>query len=181
MSHLLQAAIARDLNELRPTSTLTYFNTPSSALRPQPVDLTHTSDFRDDVHELIRLVSNFDHPRHVRKVLTDHCLDGYFRTVVISGDVGVTKPDPRIFEPALKEAGMQACEVVYVGDTAEDVIGARGAGLISILIRRQIGGTDPRTLDFSESSDPESPGYVDGVDANVKRVSSLGELLELLT
>ena len=55
MSHLLQAAIARDLNELRPTSTLTYFNTPSSALRPQPVDLTHTSDFRDDVHELIRL------------------------------------------------------------------------------------------------------------------------------
>jgi len=91
---------------------------------------------------------------------------------VISGDVGVTKPDPRIFEPALKEAGMQACEVVYVGDTAEDVIGARGAGLIPILIRRQIGGTDPRTLDFSESSDPESPGYVDGVDANVKRVSS---------
>ena len=59
MSHLLQAAIARDLNELRPTSTLTYFNTPSSALRPQPVDLTHTSDCRDDVHELIRLVTPY--------------------------------------------------------------------------------------------------------------------------
>ena len=72
---------------------------------------------------------------------------------------------------------MEACEVVYVGDTAEDVIGARGAGLIPILIRRQICGTTPGTSGASESSDPESPGYVAGVDAKVERVSSLGELL----
>jgi len=51
MSHLLQALIARDLNELRPTSISEYFNTPSPTLRPQLVDLTHTGGFRDEVHE----------------------------------------------------------------------------------------------------------------------------------
>ena len=55
MSHLLQALIARDINTLRPTAISKYVSTPSSALRPQRVDLTHTKGLCDDVHEVIRL------------------------------------------------------------------------------------------------------------------------------
>ena len=55
MSHLLRVAIARDLNALCPTPILKYFNTPAPVLWSQHVDLTHTNDSRDEVHELIRL------------------------------------------------------------------------------------------------------------------------------
>lgn len=55
--------------------------------------------------------------------------------VVDSGDVGVEKPDPRIFEHALELLWLVADETWYVGDTpAFDLVGARRAGLKPILI-----------------------------------------------
>lgn len=51
-------------------------------------------------------------------------------TVVDSGVVGVSKPDPRIFEIALDRLGVDASRTVHVGDTARiDVDGARAAGV----------------------------------------------------
>ena len=48
----------------------------------------------------------------------------------MSSDVGIRKPDPRIFEVALKKMGVSAKETGYVGDTiSRDVIGAHNAGL----------------------------------------------------
>jgi putative hydrolase of the HAD superfamily len=50
--------------------------------------------------------------------------------VVDSHVVGVEKPDPRIFEIALRELGMTASQCVYVGDTVHfDVAGARAVGM----------------------------------------------------
>jgi putative hydrolase of the HAD superfamily len=50
--------------------------------------------------------------------------------VVDSTLVGVQKPDPAIFRHALDALGLEAHEVLYLGDTYEaDVVGARGAGL----------------------------------------------------
>ncbi len=55
--------------------------------------------------------------------------------VVDSSVVGVEKPDRRIFELGLREAGVDAAEAVYVGDLySVDVVGARGAGLDAILL-----------------------------------------------
>ncbi len=51
MSHLLQAPIARDLNELRLTAISEYVSTPLPAFPPKLVDLTHTNGGRDEVHE----------------------------------------------------------------------------------------------------------------------------------
>jgi 2-haloacid dehalogenase len=54
----------------------------------------------------------------------------YFRAVVISEEVGIAKPDPRIFAPALRETGLAAGEVLYVGDSVtSDMTAARNAGL----------------------------------------------------
>jgi putative hydrolase of the HAD superfamily len=66
--------------------------------------------------------------------------------VVASAAVGVAKPDPRIFEEALVRAGCDAREAVHVGDSpANDVEGARGAGIRSLLLARA-GGGDIRSL-----------------------------------
>ncbi len=55
--------------------------------------------------------------------------------VIDSALVGVEKPDPRIFHLGLAQAGVAAHEAVYIGDLYSiDVLGARAAGLGSILL-----------------------------------------------
>jgi putative hydrolase of the HAD superfamily len=55
--------------------------------------------------------------------------------VIDSSQVGIEKPDPRIFHLALERAGVAAAEAVYVGDLYSiDVVGARAAGLSAILM-----------------------------------------------
>lgn len=49
--------------------------------------------------------------------------------VVISEEVGVLKPDPRLFAEASKRAGVSAQDILYVGDSlSSDVNGGIGAG-----------------------------------------------------
>jgi putative hydrolase of the HAD superfamily len=55
--------------------------------------------------------------------------------VIDSGDVGVMKPDPRIFEIALDAMAIDADRAWYVGDMPGiDVVGARRAGLNPVLM-----------------------------------------------
>jgi 2-haloacid dehalogenase len=54
----------------------------------------------------------------------------YFQAVVISEEVGVAKPDPRIFDSALAKIGVEAGEVLFVGDSVtSDMAAARNAGM----------------------------------------------------
>ncbi len=49
--------------------------------------------------------------------------------VVISEEVGVLKPDPKIFEHATELAGVKANEILYVGDSfSSDIEGGSGYG-----------------------------------------------------
>ncbi len=49
--------------------------------------------------------------------------------VVISDEVGLRKPDPRIFTHFNRQMNLQANEVVYIGDNFEkDMVGAKQAG-----------------------------------------------------
>jgi putative hydrolase of the HAD superfamily len=50
--------------------------------------------------------------------------------IVDSGVLGIAKPDPRIFAPALEALGTDAARTLYVGDTVHaDVRGATAAGM----------------------------------------------------
>jgi putative hydrolase of the HAD superfamily len=50
--------------------------------------------------------------------------------VIDSRVVGIEKPDPRIFRPAIEALGVDPARSLYVGDTVRfDVTGARAAGL----------------------------------------------------
>ena len=62
----------------------------------------------------------------------------FFDTIVISEDVGVTKPDKRIFEIALERLGARPTEVVMVGDSlSADIEGATNAGIASVWLNRK--------------------------------------------
>jgi FMN phosphatase YigB (HAD superfamily) len=79
--------------------------------------------------------------------------------VVDSGNVGVMKPDPRIFQAAIDLLGLEPDQVWYVGDMpAIDVVGARRAGIRPYLM-------DPLSLHL---------------DADYERISSLAALAELI-
>jgi YjjG family noncanonical pyrimidine nucleotidase len=58
-------------------------------------------------------------------------LDDRFGSVVVSGEVGVSKPDPRIFELAIAElAAARGNRALMVGDNLQaDIAGGRAAGL----------------------------------------------------
>jgi HAD superfamily hydrolase (TIGR01509 family) len=77
--------------------------------------------------------------------------------VIDSCDEGVEKPDPRLFEIALKRAGARADTTIHVGDLYQvDVVGARAAGVRPVLL--------------------DETGLHVNVDCD--RVSSLAELVE---
>jgi putative hydrolase of the HAD superfamily len=61
-----------------------------------------------------------------------------FPVRVISGVVGVEKPDPAIWRLAFERAGVAAHETAYVGDNPEfDVWPAAALGMTPILIDRR--------------------------------------------
>jgi len=128
----------------------------------------------------LALISNFDHPSHVTALLSEFGLAEFFDAVIVSGAVGIEKPDPGIFSLALQQTGRRPAEVVYVGDTAGDVTGSRAAGLCPIRIRRGGPSDDPAITDFkpiqrSPREEIEEP-TMDGV----KVIARLVELVEIL-
>jgi len=60
-------------------------------------------------------------------------LNAYFETVITSEEVGVKKPNPKIYNYALKTCNAMASESIMIGDNYEaDVIGAIDSGLDAI-------------------------------------------------
>jgi putative hydrolase of the HAD superfamily len=81
----------------------------------------------------LAVVSNSD--GSAASVLRDAGLDTYLTTIVDSAVVGVEKPDPRVFEPALQALRVASERALYVGDLYyPDVVGARAAGLIPVML-----------------------------------------------
>ncbi len=90
----------------------------------------------------LAVVSNWD--CSLRLVLADVGLAGAFDAVVVSAQVGATKPDPRIFATALEQLRTDAATALFVGDSLEtDVAGARAAELRAVLLDRQASAAAP--------------------------------------
>jgi putative hydrolase of the HAD superfamily len=108
----------------------------------------------------LALVSNFDHPPYVRALLPRYGLDRLLEPIIISGEIRIDKPDPRIFQKALQSLGCRAEEAIFVGDSLQsDIAGARAVGCRPVLI--DIGG--------------QHPGYAG------ERIRALSELSSLLS
>jgi putative hydrolase of the HAD superfamily len=107
-----------------------------SALRFSPFEdvVPALSELRRRGASLV-VVSNWDISLHdvLGRLRLAPLLDG----ILTSAEVGARKPAAAIFRRGLELAGAAAAEVSHVGDSlAEDVTGARNAGIEPILIAR---------------------------------------------
>ncbi len=68
-------------------------------------------------------------------------IEGLFDAIVVSGEVGVYKPDRGAFDVLLDRLGVVATQALYVGDSQEnDVAGAKAAGMRVAWVRTDEAG-----------------------------------------
>jgi putative hydrolase of the HAD superfamily len=107
----------------------------------------------------VGIISNFE--SWLRDMLTHFDMLDLFEVVAISGELELEKPDPRIFEWALREMGTTPDVSLYVGDSPNfDAQPAHDLGMTGVLLDRHGRWTD--------------------LDAPYAVVSTLAELLPLI-
>ncbi len=57
---------------------------------------------------------------------------GWFEGIVISGEVGVNKPDRRIFEHLVEQFGIEPAAALFIDDSSANVHAARALGFRTI-------------------------------------------------
>ncbi len=121
------------------------------------------------------LVSNFAYPHGFWKVLQHFNLARFFDAVVVSGELGLRKPHPKIFEEALKTLNVNAAETVFVGDSLKaDIDGAKKMGFKTILVENVGFRKNPYAI----------PGELDAVlvkpDMRIPNLRNLPKTLKIL-
>jgi len=132
------------------------------------------ADAHATLQELLRrgyrlgMVTNAADAVDVGKIVDNHRLRIYFDDIIISADFGIRKPDPRIFEIALKRLGADPASAVMVGDNlSADILGAHRAGMRGIWITRR--SEDPRNALLRNTIIP---------DGEVKSLEEIPSLLQ---
>jgi putative hydrolase of the HAD superfamily len=111
-------------------------------LRPDPT-ITGALDRLASVGLRLALISNGGAGQR-RKLERARLRLDRFAAIVISSEVGLAKPDPRMFALTLQRLGLAHDEVLMVGDSPEhDIAGARAAGIASCWIGRGRRWPDP--------------------------------------
>ncbi len=71
----------------------------------------------------------------LRHYIVREKFDDAFDTLIISAEVGVAKPEPKIYQLALEQAQVEAGEAVFVDDFLENVEACRRLGMQGIHFR----------------------------------------------
>ena len=104
------------------------------------------------------VISNFD-SRVTYDVMRSLDILSFFDSVTISSETGYAKPDPKIFAAAIEAVGLNASQILLVGDNLhDDVLAGSRAGIHSVLVDRR--GRH--------------------ANASVSRIGSLNEILTLI-
>jgi len=97
-----------------------------------PDDVRQTLTELKEAGYLMAVLSNRDKP--FQDVLESHGISEFFSFALAGGEVDSYKPDPGLFEHALKRASLSAQDAIYVGDNYfADLVGSRRAGLQPVL------------------------------------------------
>jgi len=82
------------------------------------------------------IISNFD--TRVYSVLESLGIRSFFDAVILSSETGYSKPDPEIFQAAIRALGAPASEILLIGDSPnDDVEPALWLGMSALLIDRK--------------------------------------------
>lgn len=62
----------------------------------------------------------------------------YFDAMIISSEIGVTKPSEKMYKKALEELNLRSSEVVFIDDNPRNCEGALNLGIKSIVLNRNL-------------------------------------------
>lgn len=117
------------------------------------------------------IVTNNSTAEQIEKLNALNIAD-FFDVVVISEDVGVTKPDPKIFTIALERIGASARDTVFVGDNwANDIVGAVNVGMAAVWLDR-----DGKTPELACRSGQKVSGMPANAGVSRIPVAAIGSL-----
>jgi len=69
----------------------------------------------------------------LRQIITERWhFEDAFDDMIISAEVGLVKPDARIFQMAVEQLGVEASQAVFVDDMKRNIEGAKNVGLVGI-------------------------------------------------
>ncbi len=113
----------------------TYWTTISGSVVYLFDDVKETIEYLKTKYRLAILTNGS--PVSQRRKLESTGILNQFELSVVSGEVGIDKPDHRIFDEMCRRLGVEANECLYVGDNyVNDVLGARNAGWNAIYLNR---------------------------------------------
>jgi len=117
----------------------------SNSITVEPAVLEILRGLRERGYRL-GLVSNVSlRPDLMRQDLSRLGIGGLLHGSVFSSEIGVRKPDPRIFNEALARIGASPAETVFVGDRLyDDIGGAQATGMRAV-----------QTTQFRKEDEPE--------------------------
>ncbi|EEL81869.1 Hydrolase (HAD superfamily) [Bacillus cereus AH1271] len=88
-------------------------------------------------HLKVGIITNGSTQRQTAKIINTN-LNNYFETIIISEEVGFSKPDKRIFELTLNKLNVQPDDVLFVGDDLEkDIAGPQNANIKGVWFNPQ--------------------------------------------
>jgi HAD superfamily hydrolase (TIGR01549 family) len=123
----------------------------------------------EELRGIYRLGVLANQQRWIRQTMARDGIDGFFEVWAVSEEVGSEKPDPGIFEHALREAQTPAERCAMVGDRLfNDIVAARAHGMRGVWLLR------------GEAPDDPSPEQLAQVDLAIRSLQELpGALVTL--
>ena len=116
----------------------------------------------------IGMIANGD-STGARNIINSTGLQDYFDAIIISEEVGIEKPDKRVFQVALDKLGVEAENAVMVGNRIDaDIVGANRIGMKSVWFRwndryEEIIGSEDEKPNFMIKSLSELPGILSSI------------------
>lgn len=93
-------------------------------------------DFIIEIKKSHRVVLLSNAPsKFLRRLLERENLDTYFEYIVVSGDVGVVKPDEKIYRIMLDKLGCLASQTLMIDDNPKNIDGANKVGMNGLLFK----------------------------------------------
>jgi HAD superfamily hydrolase (TIGR01549 family) len=152
-----------DLRELESLAAR-YWHYPPSALYDDAVPCL------EDLQGRYRLGVIANQPGEVRSAMRRDGLEPFFEVWGVSDDLGVGKPDPTLFELAVKAAGVAPGASVMVGDRLDyDIRPAARVGMRTVWMLR------------GEAPDEPTPEQLTETDGTVRSLTELPAELERLS
>jgi putative hydrolase of the HAD superfamily len=121
------------------------------------------------LHDTYRLGLLANQEEWIRETLSRDGLDRFFSIWIVSGELGVEKPDPAIFHAAVRAAQVAADRCAMVGDRLDnDIIPARAVGMRTVWLLR------------GEAPEQPTPQQLDHADRSVRSLTELSAALQRL-